>query len=177
MMTCKDNKLIYRFDYETVQIEAWGPNALRVRASQNMSFTDHDWALEGSQSSEGDVTITDQGGTICNLAVKGTVKGDDHIGGVVGILQYGHLCNVYSEVSVPNCTDVRQGGICGAVAYGGFVDHCTQNAAVHSTDYDSQRGGIAGYSDGTIRYSVNNASVSHTWDCGGGIAGIAAALA
>lgn len=112
-----------------------------------------------------------QGGTICNLAVKGTVKGDDHNGGIVGILQYGHLCNIYSEVNVPNCTDNRQGGVCGAVAYGGLIDHCTQNAAVYSTDYNSQRGGIAGYSDGTIRYSVNNANVSHNWDCGGGIAG------
>ena len=111
------------------------------------------------------------GGTICNLAVKGTVSGDDHVGGIVGILQSGHLCNVYSEVAVNNCTDVREGGICGAVAYGGLVDHCTQNATVHSTDYDSQRGGIAGYSDGTIRYSVNNATVNHNWDCGGGIAG------
>ena len=111
------------------------------------------------------------GGTICNLAVKGTVSGDDHVGGIVGILQYGHLCNIYSEVTINNCSDVREGGICGAVAYGGFVDHCTQNATVNSTDYDSQRGGIAGYSDGTIRYSVNNATVNHNWDCGGGIAG------
>ena len=111
------------------------------------------------------------GGMICNLAVKGTVSGDDHVGGIVGILQSGHLCNVYSEVAVNNCTDVREGGICGAVAYGGLVDHCAQNATVHSTDYDSQRGGIAGYSDGTIRYSVNNAAVNHNWDCGGGIAG------
>ena len=139
------------------------------------SFNGHDHVITGL-SCTGDSDYHGlfgmvQGGTICNLAVKGTVKGDDHIGGVVGILQYGHLCNVYSEVSIPNCTDVRQGGICGAVAYGGFVDHCTQNAAVYSTDYDSQRGGIAGYSDGTIRYSVNNASVSHNWDYSGGIAG------
>ena len=111
------------------------------------------------------------GGTICNLSVKGTVSGDDHVGGIVGILQYGHLCNIYSEVAINNCTDVREGGICGAVAFGGMVDHCTQNATVFSTDYDSQRGGIAGYSDGTIRYSVNNAMVNHNWDCGGGIAG------
>ncbi|MBQ9558129.1 MAG: RICIN domain-containing protein, partial [Clostridia bacterium] len=111
------------------------------------------------------------GGTICNLAVKGTIAGDEHTGGIVGILQYGHLCNIYSEVNVPNCTDIRQGGICGAVAYGGLVDHCTQNATVNSTDADKYRGGIAGYSDGMIRYSVNNANVNHSWDCGGGIAG------
>lgn len=139
------------------------------------SFNGHDHVITGlSCTADSDyrgLFGMVQGGTICNLAVKGTVKGDDHIGGVVGILQYGHLCNIYSEVSVPNCTDVRQGGVCGAVAFGGFVDHCTQNAAVYSTDYDSQRGGIAGYSDGMIRYSVNNANVSHNWDCGGGIAG------
>lgn len=111
------------------------------------------------------------GGTICNLAVKGTIAGDAITGGVVATLQWGHLCNIYSEVKINNCTDDRQGGICGEIGYRGLVDHCTQNASVYSTDYNSQRGGIAGYSDGTIRYCVNNANMSHNWDCGGGIAG------
>ena len=111
------------------------------------------------------------GGTICNLAVKGTIAGDAITGGVVGTLQWGHLCNIYSEVTLNNCTDVREGGICGEIGYGGLVDHCTQNASINSTDWDDNRGGIAGYSDGTIRYCVNNATVKHAWDYAGGIAG------
>lgn len=46
MFSQKDNKLIYQFDNETLCIEAWGPNALRVRDTHNTKFTDHNWALE-----------------------------------------------------------------------------------------------------------------------------------
>ena len=55
------------------------------------------------------------GGTICNLAVKGNIAGDQNTGGIVGLLQSGHLCNIYSEINVRNCTDVKQGGICGEI--------------------------------------------------------------
>ena len=41
----KDGKLFYTYDNETVCVEAWGKNALRVRATYNAAFTDHDWAL------------------------------------------------------------------------------------------------------------------------------------
>ena len=37
--------LIFKRRYETIRIEAWGKNALRVRATQNHSFTAEDWAL------------------------------------------------------------------------------------------------------------------------------------
>ena len=42
----KEGKLIYSYDGETVCIEAWGKDALRVRATKNRSFTGRDWALE-----------------------------------------------------------------------------------------------------------------------------------
>ena len=45
MFSQKDGKLFYSFDNQTVCIEAWGPNALRVRATANREFTDNDWAL------------------------------------------------------------------------------------------------------------------------------------
>ena len=37
--------LIFKRRYETIRIEAWGENALRVRATQNHHFTAEDWAL------------------------------------------------------------------------------------------------------------------------------------
>ena len=46
MISEKNNCLIYQYDNETVQIEAWGKNAVRIRATMNASFTGHDWALE-----------------------------------------------------------------------------------------------------------------------------------
>lgn len=42
----KDGLLIGRQRNETLRIEAWGRNALRVRATQNPSFSILDWALE-----------------------------------------------------------------------------------------------------------------------------------
>ena len=39
------NVLTYKRFYETLRIEGWGENSLRIRATQNHSFTPHDWAL------------------------------------------------------------------------------------------------------------------------------------
>ena len=46
----KEGKLIYSYDGETVCIEAWGKDALRVRATKNRSFTGRDWALEAKDA-------------------------------------------------------------------------------------------------------------------------------
>lgn len=139
------------------------------------SFNGHNHAIIGLSNTNNDDCAAlfgrVKGGTICNLAVKGTIKGNYQVAGIVALLEEGHIVNVYSEVSVINATNYREGGIAGAVAYGGFIDHCTQNAPVYSNEHYSHRGGIAGYSDGTIRYCVNNATVNNNWSCGGGIAG------
>ncbi|MBR5116886.1 MAG: family 31 glucosidase, partial [Lachnospiraceae bacterium] len=39
------NALIVRRNGETLRLEAWGPDALRVRATMLSAFTDRDWAL------------------------------------------------------------------------------------------------------------------------------------
>ena len=135
------------------------------------SFNGHNHAIIGLSNTNNDDCAAlfgrVKGGTICNLAVKGTIKGNYQVAGIVALLEEGHIVNVYSEVSVINATNYREGGIAGAVAYGGFIDHCTQNAPVYSNEHYSHRGGIAGYSDGTIRYCVNNATVNNNWSCGG----------
>ncbi len=41
----KDGALIAKRQYETLRIEPWGKDSLRVRATKNGSFTDKDWAL------------------------------------------------------------------------------------------------------------------------------------
>jgi alpha-D-xyloside xylohydrolase len=53
----KDGKLIYFYDNETVCIEAWGENALRVRATKNYDFSGRDWALDGADAHKGQVEI------------------------------------------------------------------------------------------------------------------------
>ncbi len=46
LTTTKDHKLIYRYDGETLQVEAWGPNAVRVRSTyESAGFPAEDWAL------------------------------------------------------------------------------------------------------------------------------------
>ena len=50
----KEGKLIYSYDGETVCIEAWGKDALRVRATKNRSFTGRDWALEAKDAHAGE---------------------------------------------------------------------------------------------------------------------------
>lgn len=111
------------------------------------------------------------GGTLCNLAVKGTMYGDYNTGGVVGNLERGCLYNIYSEVTIRNAADDFAGGIVGKCGYAGYIEHCTQNAKVNSNDQDNHRGGIVGYTDGNVRYCVNNARVYCNWNCVGGIAG------
>lgn len=52
----QDNHLIAKHQNETIMIEAWGNNALRVRATQNPYFTDDDAALSAVQTNS-EITI------------------------------------------------------------------------------------------------------------------------
>ncbi len=42
---CRDNALLFKRQGETVVIESWGKDSLRVRATMNRQFTDRAWAL------------------------------------------------------------------------------------------------------------------------------------
>ncbi len=59
MLFTNDNgALVFKTKGETVKIEAWGENALRVRATMFPKFTGHDWALTEKPSvTKGDVKI------------------------------------------------------------------------------------------------------------------------
>lgn len=61
----KNNKLIAKQGNETVMIEAWGTNALRVRATQNAEFNGSDNALSATET-KAEVTITEEGAVIKN---------------------------------------------------------------------------------------------------------------
>ena len=67
----KEGKLIYSYDGETVCIEAWGKDGLRVRATKNRSFTGRDWALEAKDAHAGEVEIFEdpsaKGGAFANM--------------------------------------------------------------------------------------------------------------
>lgn len=57
MFKNEQERLYYVNDGETVCVEPWGENALRVRASRNRIFTEQDWALEEPAEHHGTVEI------------------------------------------------------------------------------------------------------------------------
>ncbi|KIH90549.1 family 31 glucosidase [Sporothrix brasiliensis 5110] len=45
MLSQQENRLVYEYDGETVWVEPWGPNAVRVRATKAATMPTEDWAL------------------------------------------------------------------------------------------------------------------------------------
>ena len=69
MFFSKDGQaLVGRQQHETLRIEGWGKNALRVRATKNAHFKHNDWALsEGAQKAE--ILIDGEQATVKNGAI------------------------------------------------------------------------------------------------------------
>ena len=61
------NVLVFKKGNETLMIEPWGKDSLRVRSTLDPAFIDRDWALtEKINHGTAKVTITEQGGQISN---------------------------------------------------------------------------------------------------------------
>lgn len=63
------NRLVREEDHEILWIEAWGPDALRVRATKGPSMPEEDWALIPG-SAEASIEIADGGASITNGALR-----------------------------------------------------------------------------------------------------------
>lgn len=75
MLLSKDNALHYTYDSEHVQIEAWGPNALRVRATKLHTLPAEDWALTiEPQKSEPSIAIHEKSAEITNGGITASVS-------------------------------------------------------------------------------------------------------
>lgn len=57
----REGKLFYFFDNETVMIEAWGKDSLRVRAVRGKEFSSYDWALLKPRFYKPAINIYDDG--------------------------------------------------------------------------------------------------------------------
>ena len=66
MLKIEDGKLIFRYDAEEVWIEAWGENALRVRATKECRMPEENWALYRRESEKAQITLTQDGARIEN---------------------------------------------------------------------------------------------------------------
>jgi alpha-D-xyloside xylohydrolase len=67
------NRLERRFDSETLRIEAWGANALRVRATQLSRMPEEDWALLPPAPSAPRISISGDEASIVNGAIEARV--------------------------------------------------------------------------------------------------------
>ena len=182
------------YGFTSLVVNGWNFNGKTVHLTCDINLAGIEWTpignkdhmFHGSFNGEGHsivgLSITQkndfqglfgvvQGGSIGNFAIKGSVSGDDHVGGVVGWFAEGHLYDIYSEVTLTKATDQYEGGIAGYNSYGGYIEHCTQNARINSSDKDPCRGGIAGRNRGVIRWCVNEQTVDCNWNYCGGITG------
>ena len=64
MFTAKGNALEYRREGETLRIEPWGSDALRVRAVMGREFSGRDWALLPPEAAQSTVRIDEQGASV-----------------------------------------------------------------------------------------------------------------
>ena len=135
------------------------------------------------------------GGTVKDLTVSGSVKGDDYVGGVVGYNDEGRVENCHNigsvsgeryvggvvgyndEGRVKNCHNIgevsgdRVGGVVG-YNNGGTVENCYNTGTVTGT-YDYV-GGVVGYnySGGSVTNCYNTGTVTGTDDYVGGVGGV-----
>jgi alpha-D-xyloside xylohydrolase len=72
IFTKNQNRLVYHFDAETLWVESWGKNSLRVRATRNaeMPYTlgaaRNNWALLPPEPCTPEITIGDDGASVRN---------------------------------------------------------------------------------------------------------------
>lgn len=72
--TKKLNTLVGKSDGEIIQIEAWGKNSLRVRATRYAQINKNDWALTEPVKGTAKVTVDKNGAEIVNGKLKATVS-------------------------------------------------------------------------------------------------------
>ena len=70
MILTRDNLLIYRYRNETVHVEPWGANAVRVRATKNPAFPENDWALASRPSAQTEITVSPEGAVLTNGKIR-----------------------------------------------------------------------------------------------------------
>ena len=102
-------------------------------------------------------------GTVKNLTVYGTVKGDNNmVGGIVGWLYTGTLENCTNYVNVTS-TAPEAGALVGTSEWG-IIKNCVNYGSVIGTD---SVGSIAGKASGTIENCVNNGAAYGCSNVGG----------
>lgn len=100
MLEGKDQRLIFHYDAETVWIEPWGPDALRIRGTKEHEMEMEDWALGSRKKTDCRITFTDQGAEIVNGKIRA------HITKAGKIMIYNHDGKLLLEEYCRNRRDV-----------------------------------------------------------------------
>jgi alpha-D-xyloside xylohydrolase len=110
MLSQQDTKLIYTYDAETLWIESWGPNALRIRATKARTMPSEDWALlppaQPAHPSP-DITITRSSATLTTGKITATLTARGKL--TISHTTTGHplleeFSRNRSDVSDPKCS-------------------------------------------------------------------------
>ena len=113
-------------------------------------------------------------GTVQNLSVSGSVKGNDYVGGVVGYNNGGNVtgCTFSGSGSVSGVTGSDYvGGIVGYNGTGGTVENCYNTGSVTATGSDGRVGGVVGQNFGGVKNCYNTGAVSGSGLYVGGVVG------
>ncbi|KAI0109528.1 glycoside hydrolase family 31 protein [Nemania sp. FL0031] len=106
-----DNVLEYRYDSELLRIEAWGPNALRIRATHQPTFPAENWALSESLPELKDVSVDvqDDQGSIHNSAITAQInkRGKITITNSKGKVLLEEFMRQRVDVKDPKCSALR----------------------------------------------------------------------
>lgn len=70
----ENHRLIGRKQNETLIIEPWGTNALRVRSTMYPEMTNHDWALTKPEVKQARISIKDNAATITNGKISAQIN-------------------------------------------------------------------------------------------------------
>ena len=73
-LKCVGGALEFRYDSETVWVEAWGKDSLRVRATRLYEMPKEDWALLKQEESWCEINISETEGTIRNGKITASIN-------------------------------------------------------------------------------------------------------
>ncbi|CRK23602.1 hypothetical protein BN1723_013051, partial [Verticillium longisporum] len=107
MLQAIDDKLVFKFDAETLWIQPWGANALRIRSTRAREMPDEDWALLKPAAATPKITIDEQsGGTLENGNVKASITkaGKITVHNAKGDLLLEEYTRARKDVRDPKCS-------------------------------------------------------------------------
>ncbi len=101
--------------------------------------------------------------TVDGVVTKGTVKGENHVGGLMGHAYHVTMTFCRNEADLRDC-EYYCGGLVGLTEFS-WIQHCTNRGKV---DGNQLSGGLAGYLNGArIVDCTNTGDVTGTWRIGG----------